>query len=233
MTRHTVKAPPGAHLSKPLKIAHLTDLHSNGVGRREQKLLAILQQEKPDLIVVTGDSVSRDPNSRSTLEVLRRMKAPLGVYAMRGNWEAWIYKGNDKALFTRAGVKYLVNEAAEVAPRVWLVGIDDAGSGTPNFDSAVREIPSGNFIIAAFHSPAFFQRVGGRAPLVLAGHTHGGQVRIPGLPPLWLPRQSRPYVEGWYEEKGSRMYVSRGIGMSLLPVRFSCRPEVALITVQP
>ena len=74
-------------------------------------------------------------------------------------------------------------------------------------------------------------RIAGKCDLALAGHTHGGQVRLPWLPPLWLPRGSGRFVEGWYEREGSQMYVCRGIGMSILPIRFFCRPELAVITV--
>ena len=77
----------------------------------------------------------------------------------------------------------------------------------------------------------FFDTVAGRVPLVLAGHTHGGQVRLPLIPTLWLPRGSGHFLAGWYAERGSRMYVSRGIGTSVLPIRFRCPPELSIITV--
>jgi hypothetical protein len=68
---------------------------------------------------------------------------------------------------------------------------------------------------------------------VLAGHTHGGQVRIPFVRPFWLPEDSGNYLEGWYEKGGSKMYVNRGLGWTALPVRFLCRPEIDFITVEP
>ena len=227
VTHHRVAAP----LDPPLKIAHLTDLHSTGIGRREKTLLALLEEERPDLILITGDCVGVKDLYRESREVLKKLRAPLGVWLARGNWEIWSLIPREHEFFASARVKLLRNEAAEVRPGVWLAGFDDAASGTPDLERGFAGIPAGAYRIALFHSPAFFDHVAGRADLALAGHTHGGQVRIPGLPPLWLPRGAWPYVEGWYEKNGSRMYVSRGVGTSVLPVRFSCRPEVAIITV--
>jgi predicted MPP superfamily phosphohydrolase len=83
------------------------------------------------------------------------------------------------------------------------------------------------------HGPIFFSRSAGQYDLALAGHSHGGQVRVPFWGPLWLPGGIGPYVQGWFAAGGSRMYVSRGIGTTLLPVRFACRPELAIVTLQP
>jgi hypothetical protein len=82
------------------------------------------------------------------------------------------------------------------------------------------------------HCPASFDDLAGRCAVVFAGHTHGGQVRIPGLPALWLPSGSGRYAAGWYERNGSRLYVTRGIGAKTLPVRLFCRPEVAIFTLR-
>jgi hypothetical protein len=109
--------------------------------------------------------------------------------------------------------------------------LDDPSSGTPNLDAALKTVPQGAYVIAAFHAPAFFDNIAGHVPLVLAGHTHGGQVRLPLVPVFWLPQGSGRFLEGWYAERGSRMYVSRGIGTSFLPIRFLCLPELAIITV--
>jgi len=231
VTRHTFRVPPGIKLSAPLKIAHLTDLHTSGLGRREKKLLAILAAEKPDLIVITGDSVASGGAYKETRPLLAQLHAPLGVYTVRGNWENWIPPGNEREHYRLAGVKLLVNQGAAPRPDVWLVGADDSASGFPDGKAALAGAPAGALRIGLFHSPSYFDQIAGEIHLALAGHSHGGQLRIPFLPPLWLPRGVGSYVAGWYEQKGSRMYVSRGVGTSILPLRFNCRPEVAMITV--
>jgi len=118
-----------------------------------------------------------------------------------------------------------------IRPDVWIAGLDDPSTGTPHLDTALKTVPQGPYVIAAFHAPAFFDDIAGQVPLVLAGHTHGGQVRLPLVPVFWLPHGSGRFLEGWYAERGSRMYVSRGIGTTFLPIRFLCPPELAIITV--
>jgi predicted MPP superfamily phosphohydrolase len=220
-------------VARPLKIAHLTDLHTAGIGRREKRLLELLDEEQPDVIIITGDTLTTGFHYDRIKPLLSRLHAPLGVWLVRGNWENFDLFRGERAFYAQLHIRFLLNEAAPIRPDVWLAGLDDPSTGTPNLDEALREVPKDAYTILAFHAPGFFEQAAGRAPLVLAGHTHGGQVRIPLLPVFWLPRGSAPYLEGWYGENGSRMYVSRGIGTSTLPIRFLCRPELAIITIGP
>ena len=242
VTRHRVAAAVGP----PVTVAHLTDLHLYGLGRRERKLLALLDREKPDLIVITGDSVIDGelfgprpewPDQEAYARAgpfFERLRAPLGVWAVRGNWEnvRRLEDGDEAAFYAGRGVRLLVDEAAEVRPGLWVAGFDDIQAG-PDADAALRRVPAGAFVLGLFHSPAWFDTVAGRLPLAVSGHTHGGQARPPLVPVFWLPAGSGRYLAGWYEARGSRMYVSRGVGTSTLPVRFRCRPELALITLGP
>jgi len=229
VSRHHVAASPS--FGVPLKIAHLSDLHTGGMGRRERRLLELLEAEQPDVIVVTGDTLSSSGDYKAVHELLARLHAPLGVWVVRGNWENWHPVKDERSFYTSAGVNFLVNEARPVQGNVWLVGLDDPSSGHPHLDQALEGVPADAYTIALLHSPAHFKHVAGRCPLVLAGHTHGGQVRIPFVHPFWLPRGSSDYLEGWYQQEESRMYVSRGIGTSVLPLRFLCRPELAIMTL--
>jgi predicted MPP superfamily phosphohydrolase len=239
VTRHRVKAP----LRAPLTIAHLSDLHVASFGRREESLLRSLAAARPDLIVITGDSVSgtgapeelrRDDAPYAPVrDLLMRLRAPLGVFAVRGNWENWRPLTRERAFYEAAGVKLLVNEAARVRDDVWLLGLDEASNGAPDVAEAREGVPAHAYRIVLFHAPVAFDGVAGREELALAGHTHGGQVRVPLLPPLWLPPGSDGYVAGWYEKRGSRLYVSRGIGTSIAPARLFCRPELAVHTLGP
>jgi uncharacterized protein len=218
-------------LARPLKIAHLTDLHTDGLGRREKRLLELLDQEQPDVIIITGDTLTTGFHYDLIKPLLSRLHAPLGVWLVRGNWENFELFRGERAFYAQLHIHFLLNEAGAIRPDVWLAGLDDPSTGTPNLDEALREVPQGVYTILAFHAPGYFDEAAGRVPLALAGHTHGGQVRLPLMPVFWLPRGSGHYLEGWYSTADSRMYVSRGIGTSTLPIRFRCRPELAIITV--
>jgi predicted MPP superfamily phosphohydrolase len=230
VTRHGVQL---TGLQQELKIAHLTDLHIREWGRREQRLLQLLEEERPDLIVITGDTTSPGVTDAVRLELLSRLRAPLGVFAVRGNWEHWSPMEDEEGLYRKAGIQPLLNTRQKVAESLWLVGLDDALAGAPDPTSAFVDVPPAAPCIALIHSPASFDELAGRCPLVLAGHTHGGQVRLPGLGALWLPPGSGAYEAGWYERQGTKLYVSRGLGNSIMDLRFMCRPELAIITLRP
>ena len=233
VTRHYIPAA----ITSPLKIAHLSDLHTYGIGKREQLMLTLLQEEQPDLIVLTGDLISDAAGYAGLREVLKRMRAPLGIWIVRGNHENWypVDKlqgfGDFKSYYESAGANYLYNNNQQVRDDLWIVGLDDEMSGRPDLAKALVGVSDNVFKIAIFHSPAYFDALKGKCDLALAGHSHGGQIRIPFLRPVLLPAGCNGYYEGWYERDGARMYVSRGIGTSILNARFNCRPEIAIITL--
>lgn len=227
VTHHTVAVP----IDDPIKIAHLTDIHTSGMGSRERKMLAIVQSERPDLVVITGDSINITSDYPGFREVLEQLHAPLGVWVVRGNHEDWWPVTNERQFYESAGAEVLVNSSAEVREGIWLIGFDDLYGGSPRVDESFDGVPASAYKIALFHSPAFLEEVAGRCDLAIAGHSHGGQVKVPLLGPLWTPPFVGEYVEGWFEKRGTRMYVSRGVGTSVIDVRFWCRPEIAFITV--
>lgn len=220
-------------LSKPLKIAHLTDVHTTGLHWRERRLLELLQQESPDVIVLTGDTLGDGFRYQEAAKVLQQLHAPLGVWLVRGNWEYFRPVPNDRAFYDSVGIRLLVNESARLTGEVWLGGFDDAVMGRPRTDAVFPDAASGKVLrLALFHSPIFYEQIAGKCDLALAGHTHGGQVCLPLYGPLWLPRGCGNYLGGWYKREASQMYVSRGLGTSMIEVRFLCRPELAIITVE-
>jgi uncharacterized protein len=224
-------------VSAPIKIAQLTDLHTHGLGPRERTMISILNAEKPDAIVITGDSLGGYTGTwQDVQKVYLQLHAPLGVWFVRGNWENRhnirpAYR--ERQFYQNSGVHLLVNANAELRPDVWLIGLDDPSSGYPRLDRGLAGVPADAYKIALFHAPGYFDHIDGRVNLVLAGHTHGGQVIIPFVRPFWLPEDSGPYLSGWYSKDGSQMYVNRGIGWTGLPIRFLCRPEVAIVTIEP
>lgn len=227
VTHHHIAAP----LKSRIKIAHLTDIHTYGLGRRERKLLKVLDTEQPDVIVITGDSINTTSDYPGLREVLTRLHAPLGVWVVRGNHEDWWPVDHEEEFYKSAGVRLLVNSSAEVRDGIWFIGIDDFYAGSPDLKKAFAGVPESAYKVALFHSPIYFEKEAGLSDLVLAGHSHGGQVRFPFIGAPYSPPFCGKFIEGWFELRGTKMYVSRGIGTSILDVRFLCRPEIAIITV--
>jgi predicted MPP superfamily phosphohydrolase len=228
LTRHAL----AGDVTQPLKIAHLTDLHSRGYGTREREVAEIVERAAPDLIVVTGDIVDTGSLEPSR-ELFRRLRAPLGVWVVRGDSERAQASRDDLAFYRSVGAHLLENQGVAIREDVWLVGLDDAMTGHPDLAKALVGAPAASFKIALFHSPDHFSEVAGLFHLGLAGHTHGGQVRLPGFGALWLPPSGHTFVQGWYSVNRSQLYVSRGIGTSVVPARFLSRPEVPLIEIRP
>lgn len=220
VTYHEVKAP------FQLTAIHLSDLHLNDFGNREEKVLSIINDIKPDMIFVTGDSISKHTDPIAFEKVFSNLKAPKGVFYVSGNWEHRDYP-NLEGRLQKFGVINLTNSNYK-SENFWLVGLDDLIEGTPDEDKAFQDVPDEAFTIALFHSPEHFDQLFSEVNFAFSGHTHGGQVRLPFIRPLSLPDGSGDYVSGWYQKQKSYMYVSRGIGTSVLPIRFLCRPEVAV-----
>jgi uncharacterized protein len=228
VTRHSI----AGKVHEPLRIAHLTDLHTSGFGQREQNLVMLVRAENPDLIVITGDIVDKGLLAPAR-DLLINLSAPLGVWIVRGNWENWGVREDEHAFFTTAGARFLSNAGALVRPDLWVGGLDDPSTGEPDLDRALAGAPAAAFKLVLMHAPDYFHDIGGRFDLALAGHTHGGQVRLPLYGPLWLPPGGKRYVAGWYTRHGSQLYVSRGIGTSIARFRFLARPELAIIEIRP
>ncbi|MFM7034042.1 MAG: metallophosphoesterase [Planctomycetia bacterium] len=222
-----------------LRIAHVSDLHMRSCDAVHRQVLDALASAPPDVIVHTGDMVE----SARGLGPLREFFAGCpGVpsFAIPGNWEytSGVAMRGFERLCEEAGIEWLVNRSV-VIPRsgtaVRITGVDDLRRGRPDAARAVSGgEPVPNHLVLA-HCPAFRDRLGlpagHRADLVLSGHTHGGQVAPFGMP-LVLPPGSGRYVAGWYGRHGDGdhppLYVSRGVGTSLIPIRLGSVPEVAL-----
>lgn len=215
---------------KSLLLAHVTDLHTDGLGALEQKLIDSLRNQKPDFIIITGDIATPGGTVKGYQDVLSQLKAPLGVYFVQGNWEYWEPVKELAQIFKNSGIVDLTNKHHQLTDNLWLVGLDDELAGSPKVNS-YEGVPAEAKVISLFHSPALFKSIKSKSNLAFAGHSHGGQIRIPFIGPLWTPEGTGRYQSGWFEEGQAKMYVSRGIGTSIIPIRFNCRPEVAFIKV--
>jgi predicted MPP superfamily phosphohydrolase len=228
ITRHSFVG----NVKRPLAIAHLTDLHMTGMGSRERNLIQLLRKESPDIIVITGDTTD-SASLGPARDFLLNVSAPLGVWLVRGDSERWSIAEKQRSLYAAIGVNFLQNQGAAARDDVWLAGLDDPSSGTPDMDLALEGAPAPAFKLVLMHSPDYFTHIAGRFDLALAGHGHGGQIVLPGYGPLMLPAGARRYVRGWFTQNRSHLFVNRGLGTSTVPARLFARPELAIIEVRP
>jgi predicted MPP superfamily phosphohydrolase len=227
-----------------LRIAMIADIHTGGPFINDKKLRQIVEitnQLNPDLIVLLGDYMS--PNSwhshrvepEVTAAALKDLHAPLGVYSVLGNHDWWYNGEKVRRAFQQNGIPVLEDEAAEIKwhnSSFWLVGLADLWTRPQHINETIARVPQGSTIIALTHNPDIFPRVPQTVPLLLAAHTHGGQVDIPLIGTPIVPSDfGRKYTAGDIFENGHHMFVTTGIGTSILPVRFRVPPEIVLLTI--
>lgn len=244
---------PGA---QPLTIAQITDLHLQRVGELHRRVARGVAAARPGLVVITGDSIDRADKLPALAEFLALLDPRVPGFAILGNWEHWGGVDLDALtrLYARHNIRLLVNETAIHplgARQLAITGLDDLVGGQPDLLRAVDGAAEADARILLAHCPEHRDRLRDAVPvrvagtvlrpgvdvaalgygLMLSGHTHGGQVAPLGWAPL-LPRGSGRYVRGWYRDPGEiPMYVSRGIGTSMIPVRLGSVPELAVFTV--
>jgi len=217
-----------------IRIVHLADLHINKFSSREIKVANQVNTLKPDLLVLSGDSIDRKDNIPALHSFLNELDG-IQAIAVLGNWEYW--SGIDKdALYEEYqhhNIRLLVNEATSfhIGQRsIQVLGIDDFTAGFPNIN-LLQYVSKADLAILVQHSPGFFDNLPTSLnsqlfDICLSGHTHGGQVTLLGRP-IWMPPGSGTFASGLYQTPVCDLYVSRGIGTSILPIRFWARPEIA------
>jgi uncharacterized protein len=237
--KHMMVQLPRAHRHLDgLTIAFVSDTHigPHFTGDDLAPTAELLHKAKPDLILFGGDYISESPRFlESVREPLRAMAdiSKYGAYGILGNHDLSNIRERVVEMLRHAGITVLQNDSVKIETRqgpLWIVGIDDAILGKTDLPKAFACVPAGAPAIAMWHEPDLSPRAEPFGPfLLLCGHTHGGQVRIPGLGPLSLPTMGRKYVSGRYELGDMTMLVSNGVGMYRPPVRFNCPPEVLLV----
>lgn len=249
LTRHTIATPDGM---RSVRIAQLSDLHLRSLGAHEQRIVHGLHAAGPDIILHTGDAIDRAdalPLLDEFLQLLPKVEASVAIL---GNWEYWgqVDLRALEILYARHDVELLVNRS--VVNRVHgrsftLTGLDDLIGGKPDTARAFADVEQGapGHIVLA-HCPAHRDVLWPETPsdrtssplaeppyrplALLAGHTHGGQLCVGGWAPV-RPRGSGKYVSGWYRDAKVPMYVSRGLGTSIVHARLGSVPEVAVFDV--
>ncbi len=228
------------------KIAHVSDLHNAVFGRKNEKLLSLIRAAKPDIIAITGDLIdSRHTDIDSALAFVEAAAEIAPVYYVTGNHESRLDFDEIEPRLIAAGARVLRNEAEDIGrggERIRLAGIDDPSfirTGGTAEERAAAELEQlgdggGTFTVLLAHRPELvevYAEYG--AGLVLSGHAHGGQVRLPLLGGLYAPGQGLlpEYDSGLYSLGETQMVVSRGLGNSVAPLRVNNRPELVIVTL--
>ena len=232
------------------RIAHVSDLHNTEMGKNNEKLLAMLRDADPDMIAITGDLIdSRNTDIEAALKFVREAVKIAPCYYVTGNHEARVNEyGELKAGMETAGVTVLEDVRTEISMEgatITLIGVNDPsyqtdylfGDSETVMNTKLEELHTedGEFTVLLSHRPELFDAYTDHGiDLVLSGHAHGGQFRLPFIGGLVAPNQGffPEYDAGIYTEGNTNMLVSRGVGNSILPFRINNRLEVILIELQ-
>jgi predicted MPP superfamily phosphohydrolase len=244
-THHRTRLPRLPAAFEGFRIAQLSDIHIGPFMTQEQirKYVAIANALKPDMIVLTGDFVTFDPSTkRDVVEALSGLRAPYGVWGSLGNHDAWArVEAWLTTAFRDAGIRILRHEAVPIragADTFNLMGVDfqtlrpfgPSPTVRRFLEDVDRLMAPEQVNILMSHNPDTFDRAAELGvDLSLAGHTHGGQLSLEFISPQIAPsRLVTPYVAGWFEKPGGRLYVNRGIGTIFVPIRVGAPPEITV-----
>jgi uncharacterized protein len=223
-----------------IKIIQISDLHFEKLSFFHKSIAEKINSKKPDLILITGDSVDETEKIKQLNKFLELIDNSIKKYAITGNWEYWgkVNLEKLKSTYSQNNCELLINENRTVTVKnreISIIGVDDLIGGNADFGKAIENLKKTETNIVLSHCPEHRdiiakQKKNLRIDLVLSGHTHGGQITLFGIAPF-KPRGSGKYLKGWYKETEPKMYISKGIGTSILPIRFGARAEMVVMEI--
>jgi predicted MPP superfamily phosphohydrolase len=243
-TQHTIAPHTVKTETTPLRIVQIADLHLRKLRWYHREMAKKVLHSKPDLLVFTGDQVDQRHRLPVLEQFLKLFPLDLPKVAILGNWEYFcqLEVPKQRRLYEKYNTRLLINESVELTLKgrsLLVTGLDEPLAGSPNLTQALKgHKPARNHLTLA-HCPETIHQIAADLRLkqnqphqthlktVLSGHTHGGQIRLFDRA-LHLPPGSAGFVNGWYDVSSLRMYVSRGIGTSIIPVRLGCRSEISV-----
>ena len=240
VTRPVVAIPALPPAWDGVRIAHLTDIHAGKLIDLDyvRKVVTMTLAESPDVIALTGDFVTGVGAITAELaRVLGRLRAPKGKFAVLGNHDHWADARGVRSLLSTAGITLLTNRNVlleEKGGKLCLAGVGDLWSDRQLLDAALADLDEEVPRVLLCHNPDYAEIMPAtpRVDLMLCGHTHGGQFKIPFGPRPRLPVGYPKYAAGLARGPRCPVYTSRGLGMVGIPVRFNCRPELPIITLR-
>jgi len=218
-------------------VVQISDTHCDKKTRNEDKLLKIINDLEPDIIVFTGDSINTPRALKKFKDTMTVLNAPLGKFAVCGNIDVYYFWNTD--LFSSTGFTPLHEKTVKLTKNgetILLTGL--TCDRTTGVNKTLEKIPNDKFSLLLYHRPALIEDLQNlNVDLYLAGHTHGGQIALPFYGAIiTLSKHGKKYESGFYTVGDTTLYINRGIGMEggLAPrVRFMARPEITLFTIGP
>ena len=223
-----------------MRLAQISDIHLYPYTSEDLIARAVEQVNAldPDLVLLTGDYVTEDVAAVEALvPIFARLNPRIGSFACLGNHDGWVNRHRVSEGLRQAGVRVLANEGLSVSrggATLFVAGLDDGWTGYPSLNRALENLAQPQPVVLLMHEPDFADLYArdGRVSLQLSGHSHGGQVRLPGMGAPVLPWMAQKYDQGLFSVGEMWVYTNRGLGMTGIPVRFNCRPEVTLLTLE-
>jgi len=222
---------------KGIKLVFVSDFHIRKYQeKRLKKVISLVNDQNADIVLSTGDYIAKHSLKASLCakkiaENISKIKSNYGFYTTLGNHDGKRGEGSITSALQKYGIKILKNENIPVKigkTTVYIAGIEDYQSGRPSIPTALSDTKKP--VILLTHNPDMFTDVPNSVNLTLAGHTHGGQIKLPIIGALIIPSIYRNrFASGYIEENGRKMIVTKGIGTSILPVRINCIPEIVVI----
>lgn len=238
ITKYTIEI---KDLKKPLRLVHLSDIHASWQDMPPRRIARIVKSVNilsPDLVLITGDFMGGKlweyPGIRmeAALAPLEDLKAPLGVLAVMGNHDNWLWS---ERVFARTSIKLLVGSWIDVGPLV-VAGAGSAANLPPplyGLNNAIADATPGKPIISMSHELETFQYLSGPSQLHLSGHSHGGQVMLPFIGGKRINAFHDAHRRGLYRIGSRWLLVSAGLGTSILPLRINAPPEIVVVDLVP
>jgi predicted MPP superfamily phosphohydrolase len=223
------------------RIVQLSDLHLHPWTQGDEiaRAIEVANSLRPDAVFLTGDFVTHDAEPAEELQtLLRALRAPAGVFACLGNHD-FRKRGVERIsrAIRGAGHELLRNRSVPLAQRgdrLVVAGLDSRRAGHPRLKEALRGVGRDAVVFLLMHEPDFADAASRESRVIFqaSGHTHGGQVRLPGVGALVRPKWGRKYVDGWFRVGQLDLYVNRGLGCTGLPIRWLCPPEITEFTLR-
>jgi hypothetical protein len=223
-----------------LRICQISDLHirDNLRSPNLKNLSSSINKIQPDLIFITGDFLHNGKIAeREIIKFLKSLKSRYGKFGVFGNWDYWDLNVKQREMINNE-IKILADDNQKIKikkEKIWILGVNDPSYHSANLQKAMKNVPKNSFKILLSHSPDILEQTSGKKiDLIFAGHTHGGQIRLPIIGAIIiLSRVDKKYDSGLFKINDNYIYINQGIGTTVLPLRFLCMPEITLVILKP